>query len=75
MTAVNSRTNVDVDGVPRHISDLRVIPMVPDVLSSSEESSETSSASEGEENLDELPTRPQRSRRPPDRYGNNIYDT
>jgi len=74
VTAINSQTNVDVNGVPRHISDLRIVPVVPEVSSPVEESSE-SSASEGEENLDELPFRPRRSHRPPDRYGNNIYDT
>ena len=74
VTAINSRTNMDVNGVPRHISDLRIVPVVPEASSPVEESSEPS-ASEGEENLGEMPSRPQRSRRPPDRYVNNIYDT
>ena len=65
---------MDVNGVPRHISDLRIVPVVPEASSPVEESSEPS-VSEGEENLGEMPSRPQRSRRPPDRYVNNIYDT
>lgn len=63
VTAVNSPTNVEVDGIPRHIADIRLVP-----------ESEASSEDE-EDDDDDYSPRPQRTRRPPDRYGNNIFDT
>ena len=67
VTGVNSATNVDVDGMPRHIADLRLVPDLDGVEDQDEQSGE-----------DEQPAidnvRAGRNVRPPDRYGNNIYD-
>ena len=60
VTGVDSDQRVEVDGVPRHVADVRSVPNagdgVPDVESRRDQ-------------------RPRRTTRRPDYYGNNIYDT
>ena len=68
VTGLNSATNVDVDGVPRHVGDLRLIPEIGDDLELEEEHemADVAGVEEG--------GRPQRTVRAPNRWGNNIYD-
>ena len=68
ITGVNSNTNVEVDGIPRHVADVRVVP----TLLSPDSSGDNESVEEDEES--EQPRRSQRDRRPPDRYGVEVYD-
>ena len=63
VTAVNSHLNLDVNGVPRHVSDVRRVP--------DEEADERPMQSREETGVE---ARPQRSRRRPQFYGQNIYD-
>ncbi len=67
ITRVNSSTNVDVDGIPRHVADVRVVPLLQ-----SGDCSDGSEAAEDEET--DHPRRSRRDRRPPDRYGVEVYD-
>ena len=62
VTGVNSATNVEVNGVPRHVADIRAVP------------DEVRERVEVEQQPGELEAHPQRERRRPDRFGNNIYD-
>ena len=50
MTEVNSRNNVSIDGIPRHILDIRAVNAIDD---------------EGKPSDDEAPKRSLRERRPP----------
>ena len=61
ITSVNSDQNIEVDGIPRHVSDIRTIP---DELNHDDEN--------GDGGIDIYE---HRNRKPPDWYGNNIYDT
>ena len=70
ITSINSSTNVDVDGMPRHVADLR-----PEVLHLKEsEAVETSSSDEDTDNAEEI--NPARSVRRPaylDDYDTEMY--
>ena len=67
ITAVQSPQKVEVNGVPRHIADIRAAP--PKELPTNQDVVEE----EEKPNAGE-PIVP-RVRKPPDRFGNNIYDT
>ena len=59
---------IEVNGIPRHVSDLRRVPS-----ETAEEDREAVSQSEGEEDSI-ADARPRRTVRRPDFFGNNIYD-
>ena len=65
ITGILSRQRVEVNGVPRHVADLREVPR------------EDSSGDEESENEFEqrVPRRTDRSTKRPDYHGNNIFDT
>lgn len=67
VTDVGDERTVEVDGMPRHIADVRAVPQ-EDISSDDDTSSD-----------DEVPpnvtNKPQRQVKRPDYYGNNIYDT
>jgi transposase InsO family protein/predicted aspartyl protease len=65
VTRENTSTNVEVDGMPRHVADIRPVP---------EEVEETEEDLEGDAGTIVNERRSQRERKPPDRFGNNIYD-
>lgn len=67
-------SNVEINGIPRHVADIRAIPKVNE--GQVEEEPEAPQADQVEEEpMVPLPGRPLRERKPPDRYGNNIFDT
>ena len=78
VTGVQSQQRLEVDGIPRHVSDLRRVPnkhtsdqVVEDSEGQVDRESEGQVAAESEC----LVGRPQRVCRRPSFYGNNIYDT
>lgn len=66
VTRINSATNLEVAGVPRHVADIRAVPGAVD---------QPTAAVEGIAGPEPVSDRPVRERRPPKRFGNNIYDT
>ena len=72
ITGLNSATNVEVDGIPRHIADLRLVPDVTEEMCDID-------LGLGHPPMDNIladvqDVRPHREVRPPNRWGNNIYD-
>jgi ribonuclease HI len=67
VSGIQSTTNVEVDGVPRHIADIR--PMAEPMVETDPDVAENMVVNENLVN-----DRPQRPRRPPERFGQNIYD-
>ena len=70
VTDVGSDLSVEVNGIPRHMADLR---KVPSNVSESEDGDDNGADVDAEGALPEQ--RPQRNRSRPNFYGNNIYDT
>ena len=65
ITGVQSEQRLEVNGIPRHVSDVRRVPDERQLENHSEE-----------EHAGACPEdRPRRIRRRPDFYGNNIFDT
>lgn len=65
ITDILSSQRVEVNGIPRHVADLREVPQD---ISSEEDDSEI-------EEEREIPRQTERVMRRPDYYGNNIFDT
>lgn len=65
ITEVLSDYRVEVDGVPRHVGDLRAVCPPSD----------GEDDVQSEESLEDISERPSRTVRRPDYYGNNIFDT
>ena len=61
VTSVDSTTKIGVDGIPRHVADIRPVPGDMNVVAKAEPDTV-------------LHGRPQRERHAPVRYGNNVYD-
>jgi hypothetical protein len=62
VTAVNSATNVDVNGIPRHVADIRAVGGEPEAEGEDEDEAEVEARGGDEHRY------PKRTRKPPDRY-------
>jgi hypothetical protein len=71
VTGVQSTLKVEVDGVPRHIADVRAVP-AEEQLPGDVEPEEQPPDVQDEAHLEQLEPR---TRKPPLRFGNNIYET
>ena len=68
VTDISSSQKVEVNGIPRHVADVRVVPRENDTSTENQVDDETTAE-------DNQSGRPVRTRRRPDYYGNNIHDT
>ena len=71
VTGVQSAQRLEVNGIPRHVSDLRPVP----IENADEKVKSQSCGEEDDDSAAVSSSRPRRTSRRPDFYGNNIYDT
>ena len=76
ITGINSSQNVEVNGIPQRISDVRpATPLLDDNsknnVENDDQDEEICSEADGQDSI----PRVARTRKPPDRFKNNIYDT
>ena len=75
VTEINSDNNVEVNGIPRHVADLRRVPDIQaHEAAGNPDPSDDINIVPVAEPVPRVEARPQRERRPPERHGNNIYD-
>ena len=75
VTEINSDNNVEVNGIPRHVADLRRVPDIQaHEAAGNPDPGDDINIVPVAEPVPRVEARPQRERRPPERHGNNIYD-
>jgi hypothetical protein len=76
ITDVQSIQKVEVDGVPRHVTDVRLVPSADAVKVSSDDAVEVDDVMQAacDNSIPQQERATARIRRPPDHFGSNIYD-
>ena len=74
VTKINSDNNVEVNGIPRQVALRRVPDIQAHEAAGNPDPGADIKIALVAEPVPQVEARPQRERRPPERYGNNIYD-
>ena len=74
VTEINSDNNVEVNGIPRHVADWRVLDIQIHEAAGNPDPGADIKIVPVTEPVPRDEARPQRERRPPERYWDNIYD-